>query len=99
MKRGIIGVVTLIWFSLSAMAQTSTTGGKVSGKITDEKNEPLTGAVAELRHAKDSSLAKASVADAEGKFVMENIKAGNYFLKVSLVGFNAHTGNSFTVES
>jgi len=98
MKRGIICVVTLIWFSLSAMAQTSTTGGKVSGKITDEKNEPLTGAVAELRNAKDSSLAKASIADAEGKFVVENIKAGNYFLKASLLGFNRFTGNVFSLD-
>src|SRR5258705_5789274 len=96
MKRGIICVLIFFWFA--STAQVSNTG-KVSGKITDEKNEPLTGAVAELRNAKDSSLAKASVADAEGKFIMENLKAGNYFLKVSLVGFNPHAGHAFSLES
>ena len=38
----------------AAFAQT----GSVSGKVTDDKNEPLTGAIAELRNADDSSLAK-----------------------------------------
>ncbi|MBK6643200.1 MAG: hypothetical protein IPG39_19155 [Bacteroidetes bacterium] len=35
----------------------------------------LTGAVAELRNAKDSSLAKVSVADVNGVYHLENPKA------------------------
>src|SRR5689334_16762277 len=95
MKRGIICFLILVWFASAAQV---TNSGKVSGKITDENNELLTGAVVELRHAKDSSLAKASVADASGKYVFENVKAGSYFLKASLIGFNRFSGSIFSLE-
>jgi iron complex outermembrane receptor protein len=67
----------------------------VSGKITDDNNEPLPGVVAELRNAKDSSLAKVNVTDAKGEFAFANIKEGKYFLKTSLVGFNPYRGEVF----
>jgi iron complex outermembrane receptor protein len=95
MKRGIICFLTLIWFASSAQVSNS---GKVSGKVTDGNNEAVTGAVAELRNAADSSLAKANVADVQGKFTMENVKPGNYFLKVSMLGYNPHT-STFALES
>src|SRR4051812_44483891 len=95
MKHGIICILALVWFASAAQVSNS---AKVSGKITDENNEPLTGAIAELRNAKDSSLAKASVTDASGKYLFENVKAGNYFLKASLLGFNRFTGNVFSLE-
>src|SRR5688572_9447147 len=96
MKRGIICFLILVWFASSAQVSNL---GQVSGKITDGNNEALTGAVVELRNAADSSLAKANVADAQGKFIMENVKAGSYFLKVSLLGYNANTGHAFTLEN
>src|SRR5215212_1181026 len=88
----------LLLFSQIVAAQVQNGGGNISGKITDENNEPLTGVIAELRSAKDSSLAKASVTDAQGKFSLENVKAGNYFLKTSLLGFTPHTVSVFSFE-
>jgi iron complex outermembrane receptor protein len=70
----------------------------VSGKITDDNNEPLPGVVAELRNAKDSSLAKVNVTDAKGEFAFANIKEGKYFLKTSLVGFNPYRGEVFNYD-
>ena len=72
--------------------------GAISGKITDINNDPLTGAIAELRDAKDSSLAKAGVADVTGKFSFQSVKTGNYFLKASLLGFAPYSGPSFSYE-
>ncbi|MBK7969534.1 MAG: hypothetical protein IPK08_11620 [Bacteroidetes bacterium] len=51
--------------------------------------ENLTGAVAELRNAKDSSLAKVSVADVNGVYHLENPKACSYFIKTSFLGYDA----------
>jgi iron complex outermembrane receptor protein len=76
---------------LSAYSQTA----KITAKITGKNNEPLTGAVAELRNSKDSSLAKVSVSDVNGIATMENIKAGNYFLKASFLGYNAYRSDAF----
>lgn len=98
MKHGILSFLTLVLFSSSAFAQVTGNGGTISGKISDGNNEPLTGAVAELRNAKDSSLSKASVADATGKYTLENVKAGTYFLKAGLLGFNSFRSDVFSVE-
>lgn len=70
----------------------------LSGKITDEHNEPLTGAIAELRNAKDSSLTKVNVADGRGQFTFVDIKAGNYFLKISLLGFVTFKSDVFSYD-
>ncbi len=83
----------LLFHSL-AFGQSST----IAGKITDEKNEPLIGAVAELRNVTDSSLAKVNVTDVNGLFSFENVKSGNYFLKTSLVGFTPYWSASFSFD-
>jgi iron complex outermembrane receptor protein len=72
--------------------------GTIFGKITDEGNEALTGSIAELRNAGDSSLAKVNVADAKGVYFFENVKPGSYFLKTSLLGFTPYSGNAFTYD-
>src|SRR6187399_3121421 len=70
----------------------------ISGKVTDDKNESLTGAVAELRNSKDSTLVKASVADANGKFTFENIAEGKYFLKLSFLGFETYNSKEISYD-
>ncbi|MEO8088213.1 MAG: TonB-dependent receptor, partial [Bacteroidota bacterium] len=73
-------------------------GGNVSGKITDDMNEPLTGAIAELRNAGDSSLAKVNVTDVKGFYTFLNVKPGSYYLKTSLLGFTPYSGKAFTYD-
>ena len=46
-------------------------GQTIQAKITDNNNEPLTGAIAELRLTKDSTLNKVAVADATGKVIFD----------------------------
>lgn len=70
----------------------------ISGKIADSKEEPLTGAVAELRNSTDSSLVKVNVADADGKFSFVNIKQGEYFLKATLIGFTSFRSEVFSFD-
>ena len=91
-------LLILVLLSTTGLAQVQS-GASISGRIVDTNNEPLTGAVAELRNAKDSSLAKASVTDAQGKFMLENVKAGNYFMKASLLGYTPYPGSVFSFEA
>jgi len=86
--------IAVIFLSGSVAAQS----GSISGKITDENNEPLTGAVAELRNATDSTLAKVNVADVQGKFSFTNVKEGNYYLKTTLTGFTQYSGKAFSYD-
>ncbi len=91
----VIFLFSLSLFCTLAFSQTSS----ISGKITDESNEPLTGAVAELRNVKDSSMAKVNVADAKGVFTFENVKAGNYYIKTSFIGFVNHLCKEFSFDA
>ncbi len=70
----------------------------LSGKVSDDKNEPLTGTIVELRSSMDSVLVKANVADANGKFIFENVGAGKYFLKFSLLGFSTYTTKEISFD-
>ncbi len=70
----------------------------ITGIITGDGNEPLTGAVAELRNAKDSTLAKVSVADLQGKYHLENVKAGEYFIKASILGYSPYFIEKFSFD-
>jgi len=89
-RNGLLFIALL--FTCNSFGQTN----KITVKITGKENELLTGAVGELRHVKDSMLAKVSVADAEGLVAFENIKAGDYFLKVTFLGYNAYRSENFS---
>jgi iron complex outermembrane recepter protein len=84
----------LFFFSAAFSFAAST----VTGKVTDDKNEPLPGAVAEIRNAADSSLAKVIVTDANGDFAFANLKPGKYFLKTSMVGFTTYRSDVFNYD-
>jgi len=67
----------------------------ISGKITGTGNELLTGAVVELRVARDSSLAKVGVADINGQYSIDNVMAGTYFIKTSFLGYDPYFSEVF----
>src|SRR6185436_673150 len=87
--------ISWLLLSESSFGQTAS----ITGKVTGTGGDPLTGAITELRNAKDSSLAKVNVADAKGVFSFENVKAGDYFLKVTLLGYTAYKNDAFAFDA
>lgn len=71
----------------------------ITGTIKDAKGEALSFANVFLYHAKDSSLYKAAAADAEGKFVIEDLQDNSYYLKVSSVGYTDFFSPSFVINN
>jgi hypothetical protein len=51
--------------------------GKITGQVTDNKNKIVEFATITLLQAKDSSLVKGALADANGTFEFEKIKFGS----------------------
>jgi iron complex outermembrane recepter protein len=88
-------LVFILFNSVSHLAEAQ---NRISGKVTDNNKETLTGAVAELRNAGDSSLAKVSVTDVNGIYNLENVKAGSYFIKITFLGFNPYRTTNFTFD-
>jgi hypothetical protein len=83
-KTLILLTIALIGLSFDGYAQLK--NGKVSGTVIDGNAKIIESATITLLKAKDSSVAKLSVADKTGKYVFENVIEGKYIVSVTAVG-------------
>lgn len=82
-------VIAFAWLlgNSYAFAQGTSAKAVVSGKVLDDKGQPLQAVVLRLQKAADSSLVKVSVSEASGQFEFLGIAPGKYFYSASLLGF------------
>lgn len=59
-------------------AQDKAVSARLSGKVTDEKPAPLDFATIRLLLAKDSSLVRTAITNADGLYIFEKVPAGTY---------------------
>ena len=96
MKK-IILTLTIGCVGLTAFSQSKST---VSGQINSaEGAKGLSSATVTLLNKKDSSLAKAGVADAAGRYFFENVKEGTYFLSATSIGYQKINSAPFTLNN
>jgi outer membrane receptor protein involved in Fe transport len=93
----LIGLFLLITFQ-TLQAQTKP-AGKVTIKITDNKNAPIAFANVLVRQVKDSSLVKGELSDEQGNCTIDNIPAGHYFVEVAQMGFSPAKSAAFTIDA
>ena len=82
MKKRISWMLSLIVMAVSMQAQT------LSGKLVDEKNEPLAYANVVLQQV-DSTFVNGKTSDEKGDFRIEAPRPGSYLLVVSSVGYHS----------
>ena len=80
-------VFTFIFFILVAFSATAQTESKISGVVKDEQGKAIQSATISLLKASDSSLVKVAVSNKDGKYEFNEIKAGQYFVSASSVGY------------
>lgn len=68
----------------------------LSGNINDDKKEPLAGAY--LMLLRDTALFRTTVTDADGKFTIEDVLAGDYKIRISLVGYENYVSDVIRVS-
>ncbi|OSZ82509.1 hypothetical protein CAP35_04355 [Chitinophagaceae bacterium IBVUCB1] len=78
-------LVCILFYSFTIIC--SAQYGSVKGVITDEKNEPITGAFIELLQL--GVLKGSSVSDTLGKYTVFNLLPGIYDVKASYHGYNS----------
>src|SRR5450432_3547230 len=83
---------------INSYSQSSEQKGKLKAIIADDKKKLLTGVTVSLLNIKDSSVAKFGVTDADGSVIIEEIKSGNYFLKLTYTGFETFFSKQFTID-
>ncbi len=73
--------------------------GKITGQITDHKGKIVEFATITLLQAKDSSLVKGALADANGTFEFEKIKFDSYLIAISQLGYQKFYTPKFSLSS
>lgn len=73
--------------------------GKISGRVLDaQSNQPIEYANVVVYRWKDSTVANGTVTNAEGKFTIDRLMNGRYFMKVSYIGYATKRFDSLTVR-
>lgn len=92
MKSNMILFLNMFFFFFGALnihAEEVFKEGIIKGAIIDSlKNEPLPFANITLHYQKDSSLLGGAASGTNGEFIIHNVVEGNYFIKVSFMGYN-----------
>ena len=94
-KFTIAAIAILGLLTTQSMAQAP---GKIAGAVTDNSGKALGAATVSLLQAKDSSLVKAAISDASGKFEIGVKVNGSYMLSYSLVSFENTYSPVFTYD-
>jgi hypothetical protein len=86
-------IFTLLFFNIFFF-EVSIAQQNISGKLSDSNDKStLPGASVILLNSTDSSLYKGTVADADGRFTIENVANGKYIMKISFIGYTDHFKN------
>ncbi len=100
MLRYILTVCLISFITLSVNAASGKSPKIIKGVIVDSATaSALPFANITLHNNSDSSFITGASSDMEGKFELENIPEGNYFLKVSFVGYNTKYLSSIDLNS
>lgn len=79
----------LILLIVSGVAFAQQGGVEVTGVVIEQgNNEPVEQATVRLLSVKDSTLVRGVASNRNGSFTLKNVKAGNYLLHISFVGFD-----------
>jgi len=69
----------------------------ISGSVKDTEAKPADAATVALIKAADSALVKMTLADEQGRYVLEEIPAGVYRLWVTMVGYQDYKSDTFSL--
>ncbi|WP_291723653.1 TonB-dependent receptor [Bernardetia sp.] len=87
--------VLFLFSSFSALAQNDR--HSIIGSAESDSGDAISFAAVGLMNVADSSLAKASVADADGNFRIVDVRNGEYFIILTSVGYQKFTSPTISV--
>lgn len=73
-------------------------GGTISGNVIEGSGKPLPFANVLLLRTTDSTLVKGEVTDMDGKYTIQNVPEGEYFLSFTMVGYATSYSESFLLN-
>jgi iron complex outermembrane receptor protein len=97
--RKFMTLLTVVLMASSFVSNAQSKNNKISGTVIDGNAKTIESATITLLRAKDSSVAKMSVADRTGKFVFESVPEGKYMVTITAVGHQKGFSETFEVNS
>ena len=91
-------VTMLLSVSRNAFAQTKLAGSKITGAVIDDQAKPLDFATIILLRASDSTMVKTTMTDLAGKYLFENMAAGDYRVQATMVGYKKVKSKPFNLS-
>lgn len=103
MKHNFLFYVLISLIALLTLSAQGEREGKMQSSITGKVLEAGTGTPMEfanvvLFNPNDSSQVNGTVSNTEGVFTIENVKSGDYYIKISFIGFDDKTIDDVKVE-
>jgi iron complex outermembrane recepter protein len=89
--------LALTAFTFAGLAQVKT--GKISGTVIDGNTKTIESATITLLRAKDSSVAKISIADKTGRYEFDGVPEGKYLVSISAIGHTKGFSEIFEISS
>ncbi len=90
--------ITILFFSGVIFAQSA--DGLISGKVVNGTSDtPLEYVSVKVYTQKDSTLISGIYTDVDGKFLLEKVPIGNYYLKIVFVGFDVSFVDNVLISS
>lgn len=83
----IASFILLLFISCQSYAQNASVSGIIKDKTT---LSPLPFVSVTIKSEKDSSLIVGTITNEEGRFTLNNIKQGRYYIEVSYIGYITH---------
>lgn len=98
MNKLFISAVMLLWLMIcNAPAQAQQGGYTVSGQLNDTTGKLADAATAVLVNAADSAVIKMTLADEQGRYLLEKIPDGSYRLWVTMIGYTDYKSDIIQV--
>ena len=79
-----LSISLIVFISFSGFSQQLS----INGHVKDEDNHPISFCNVTIREIQDKASITGTVTDDDGLFIIENLKATDYILNVSYLGFN-----------
>lgn len=95
--KSILLLFTALFTVLTGFAQQ--TRSQVQGTVVDENAKVMEMATITLQRTVDSTVARVSAADRNGRFLFDNVKPGQYFVSVTAAGHQKAFSASFAVDA
>ena len=88
-----------ILLSFKLVAQSRGAGGVTGTVVIESTRKPLEFVNVVVLRQSDSTVATGAVTDEKGKFQIDNVPAGTYFLRFSLLGYEEKQSSQFSINS